>query len=69
MVMNLESGKLKKIADLGISTPEFSPDGNHIVFTTIPTLGVAGGNVWIMEDDGADPRPLLPPPPDNNRHY
>ena len=67
MVMNLESGKLKKIADLGINTPEFSPDGNHIVFTTISTLGVAGGNVWIMEDDGADPRPLLPPPPDNNR--
>lgn len=64
-VMTLESGNLKKISDLGINSPDFSPDGKHIVFTTIPTLGFAGGNVWIMEDDGADPHPLLPDPPDN----
>ena len=65
-VMNLESGKLQKISDLGINDPEFSPDGKNIVFTTIPTLGVAGGNVWIMEDNGHDPHPLLPTPPDND---
>lgn len=65
-VMDLESGKIKKISNLGINRPEFSPDGKYIVFTTIPTLGVAGGNVWIMEDDGADARPLLEPPPPNS---
>lgn len=65
LVMDLESGKIKKISDLGISTPEFSPDGKHIVFSTISVAGVSGGNVWIMESDGDDPRPLLSPPPDS----
>jgi len=65
-VMDLESGKIKKISDLNINTPEFSPDGKHIVFTTVPVLGVSGGAIWMMEDDGADARPLLKPPPPNS---
>ncbi len=64
-VMDIESGKVKKISDLGVNTPAWSPDGKQIVFTTIPVAGMSGGNVWIMGDNGRNARDLLPPPPED----
>lgn len=63
MVMHFTTGRLKKISNHGISRPEFSPDGKHIIFTTITVLGGEGSNVWIMKANGSDARRLLPPPP------
>ena len=65
-VMSLATGKLKKISDIPMNFPDFAPDGRHIVFTTTPTLGIDGGNVWTMEEDGRDAHALLPPPPEND---
>ena len=65
-VMDLETGKIKTISNIGVNRPEFSPDGKHIIFTTIPNAGGAGGNITIMEADGAHPHELLPPPPNRN---
>ncbi len=65
MVMRLATGSIKKISNLSMNRPDFSPDGRHIIFTTLPTVGVDGGNVWMMTADGDHPHAVLPPPPDN----
>ncbi len=65
MVMRLATGRIKKISNLSINRPDFSPDGEHIIFTTLPTVGGDGGNVWMMTADGGHPHAVLPPPPDN----
>ena len=62
-VLSLESGAVKQISDLGASKPEWSPDGKQIVFSSIPVVGVSGGNIWIMTANGFNARELLPPPP------
>lgn len=60
-VLELESGKIKKISDLSINDPSFSPDGKQIVFTSQNVVAGEGGNVWIMNANGRDARPLLQP--------
>jgi len=59
-VIDLVSGKIKKIADFGVNFPDWSPDGKQIVFSDIPVLGKTGSNLWIMDADGGHPRELLP---------
>lgn len=66
-VMNLKSGKIRKIYDSIVSFPKWSPDGHHIIFTTAQTAGVSGNSIWIMKSDGGHPRELLPKPPDNGQ--
>ena len=38
-LMHLESGTVKKIANVNVNVPSFSPDGKHIVFSGIATFG------------------------------
>ncbi len=66
-MMNLKSGKIKKIYDSLADFPKWSPDGHHIVFTTSQTAGVSGNTIMIMKSDGGHPRELLPRPPDNGQ--
>ena len=67
-LMELESGNVKKIADVDASDPIFTPDGRHIVFTGIPSLGKSGANVWMMGADGRNLQELLPPLPQGLPH-
>lgn len=62
-VLDLESGKIKEIAELGANFLDWSPDGKHIVFSTVPLLGRTASNIWIMHSDGGGARALLPPHP------
>ena len=62
-MIDLETGKIKELSELGVNFPDMSPDGKHIVFASIPILGKTGSNLWIMGADGHNPRELLPPPP------
>lgn len=59
-VIDLVSGKIKKIADFGVNFPDWSPDGKQIAYSGIPVLGKTGSNLWIMDADGGRPRELLP---------
>ena len=59
-LLDLETGKIKKVSDHSANDPEFSPNGREIAFTTLPAAGAGGGNVWIMNADGKNARPLLP---------
>ena len=61
--MDLASGQIKKISDLGVNHPEWSPDGKKIAFSNVSTIGKTGSNIWIMTADGGNPRELLPPEP------
>ncbi|MXV77216.1 hypothetical protein F4083_09465 [Candidatus Poribacteria bacterium] len=60
-LMDLESGIVKKIANVNANNPTFSPDGRHIVFSGVPNFRENGANVWIMSADGGNLRELLPP--------
>lgn len=62
-MIDLESGKIKELSELGVNFPAISPDGKHIVFSPIPILGKTGSNLRIMGADGHNPRELLPPLP------
>ena len=64
-VMNLESGAVKEIAEIGVNRPDWSPDGQHIIFNPISSFVAGGGNIWIMEADGDKQRELLTPPLNN----
>ena len=59
-VIDLESGKIKKISDFGVNFPDWSPDGKQIAYSGISVLGKTGSNLWIMDADGGRPRELLP---------
>ena len=62
-VLDLESGVIKKIADLGANNPDWSPDGKQIVCSAIPVVGGDGGGIWIINADGRNARELFPPLP------
>jgi Tol biopolymer transport system component len=72
-VMDIEIGKIKKIADIGANNPVWSPDGKQIVFSNRAVLGKSGSNIWIMDANGHNPRELISPPPNRqaniNRVY
>ena len=67
-LMELESGNVKKIADVDSNDPTFSPDGRYIVFSGIPSFGRSGANVWMMGADGRNLQELLPPLPQDLPH-
>jgi len=61
-VLNIETGKLKKIADVNATFCDWSPDGKSIVYSEPGRVGGVGGTLWIMGADGQRPRQLLNPP-------
>jgi len=60
IVLHLKTGKLEKIANHYIISPDWSPDGKQIVFLIhdVPFIGT-GGNVYIMDSDGGNMRRLV----------
>jgi Tol biopolymer transport system component len=59
-VMNLESGRVKRLEINRVAGPDWSPDGKQIAYEK----GEHGGkNVWIMTANGGNQRPLRPMPP------
>lgn len=62
-VIDLESGNIKEITEIAITSPDWSPDGKQIVCSNIPTLGKTSRTLWIMDHDGGRARELLPTPP------
>lgn len=62
-VIDLESGKIRKIADFGVNSPDWSPDGKQIVFSPIGKIGNVNSTIQIMDVDGRHHRNLLDPPP------
>ncbi|MCG9126046.1 PD40 domain-containing protein [Candidatus Poribacteria bacterium] len=61
-VFHIETGEVKKIADVVASTCDWAPDGKHIVFAEQGVVGGVGGTLWIMGSDGHNPRKPLKPP-------
>ncbi len=62
-ILNLGSGKIKKITDFAVNFPDWSPDGKQIVYSPITKIGNFTSTLWIMDANGRHPRELLPPPP------
>ena len=61
-VLNIETGRLKKISDTMAANCDWSPDGKHILYNKGVALGGAGATIWIIDADGRNPRPLIPLP-------
>ena len=61
-VLNIETGKVKKIADVAANLCDWSPDGKIIVYSEPGVVGEVGGTLWLMGADGHNPRQLLRPP-------
>ena len=59
-VLNIETGKMKAIADISATFCDWSPDGKHIIFSRPLAVGGGGNTIWIMSADGHNPRPLIP---------
>ena len=62
-VLNIETGKMKKISDMFAVFCDWSPDGKHILFSEPIPIGGGGGTIWIIGADGHKPRRLIPAPP------
>lgn len=64
-LQNLETGDIKQLTYEGSnSLPKWSPDGSQIVFTRI--LHKDKVNIYIMEKDGSNQRPLIESSPSEN---
>ncbi len=61
-VLNIETGKMKKIAEIDASFCDWSPDGKHIIFSKPLAVGGGGNTIWIMSADGHNQHPLVPEP-------
>lgn len=59
-VLNIETGKLKEIANIHGIQCEWSPDGKDIVFAW--PQNSPSHTIWIMDSDGHNPRRLIPEP-------
>ena len=61
-VMNIKTGKMKIIADMPATACDWSPDGQHIIFSQGMFVGGRGGTIWKIGSDGQNPRQLIPNP-------
>ena len=59
-VLNIETGKLKEIANIPGIQCQWSPDGKRIVFAW--PQDSPSHTIWIMDSDGHNPRRLIPEP-------
>ena len=62
-VLNIESGKIEKIADFSMAAPDWSPNGKQVVFATSLDLDSSGNSINIVGSDGKRVRELISPPP------
>ena len=60
-VLNVKTGKIEVISDLGVNFCDWSPDGKHIIFAE-PLSPNRSSTIWIMGADGDNPRELIPNP-------
>lgn len=58
--MDIETGMITQLADIGANNPVWSPDGQQIAFSNRAIMGESGSNIWIMGADGKNPRELFP---------
>lgn len=58
--LNIQTGKMEDISDMSATFCDWSPDGRHIIFTEALRLGLGGGTIWIMGQNGQNPRRLIP---------
>jgi len=49
-------GTPKRLADIQAREPVFSPDGNWIAYVEDKNMGVGGGNLWIVPENGGVPK-------------
>lgn len=61
-VLDIGTGKIRKIADVGAAGPDWSPDGRYIVYSTSLRLGGFGNSLWIMTAEGRKAREIVSPP-------
>ena len=61
-VLNLEKGKIKKIAEVNTASPRWSPDGKYIVFGGSINVGGGGlgSSISRINTNGGDLRELVP---------
>ena len=59
-VIDIESGDIQQISNLEMMGVDWSPNGKEIVFTN-DELSLTEKNLWIMNADGTNARPLMPP--------
>ncbi len=59
-VLTLETGKIKKIAEVNASSPNWSPDGKYIVCASAIDLDGLGSSIWRMNANGGNLRKLVP---------
>ena len=60
--IDIESGIYKRISKFIVEGIDWSPDGKQIVFVnTAYNLEVTESNIWLMNADGTNVGPLIPP--------
>ena len=59
-VVNSDGSGAHQISPIAAGDPEVSPDGSQIVFTH-PDTATGDGELWIVNVNGTDPRPLYAP--------
>ena len=70
-VMDLQNRTVKKLTGIekesGSYSPDWSPDGKQIVYGRFvrKPAGLSHKNIYVMDSDGKNQRPLLPDPPEN----
>lgn len=67
--MTANGANLKQLTDFPASgeaySPSWSPDGQHIIFTSFKGGISTGPAIWVMDADGSNQRFLYHPDPDN----
>lgn len=70
-VMDLETNEVSILGDFRIGGPDISPNGKYIVYENVVLENVLrdAANIWIMNADGSNRNPLIPPAADDGLIY